>query len=110
MARIFDVANSNNIGFWVIANDEQQAIDLAIEAGHVKVRARARVIDVTERMSADVHFTSLQELLDSGQVGQIGKIIKTHTFADMMENLQRGTKLAPAPGHWEFLRGRVDVR
>lgn len=101
MLHIYDVGNTNRSGFWVMARDEEHAIDIALERGHIKKRSSANVHDVHERMleQANERGSDLQQLLELGRPGQIFQQVKSLSFADVLEQLQSNDD-RPTPSRW----------
>ena len=87
--RIFDIGNSNRRGIWILARDESDAVQIALDMGHIRKIKSARVYDVTERFDGQ---PGIPDLMESGKVGQLVKQIETYNFSQLIDFFTTGNK------------------
>ena len=87
--KLFDVANSQNVGAFIVAKNEKHAIAVAREIGHIKntARAVAQIVDLSD--------TNLATIVNSGRYGQLAKTVRPMTFDEAISG--KTVKQPPAP-------------
>lgn len=95
MAKFFDVGNSSRNGMFIVARDADHALEIAQKFGHIKNKKNGRAHEIT-----DLSDDNLQDVVDSGQFGQLCKRIRAYTFQEILS----GNKLAQPANPWEFVR------
>lgn len=91
---IFDVVNKSNVGAWMMAKDEVDAVSAAREIGHIK-GAPKRVHDVTQALASENGIAALEA---QGFRGRIAKQLYGMSGTEFMTFLKTGVEpVRPAP-------------
>lgn len=95
MAKLFDVGNKNQTGMFIVARDADHALEIAQKFGHIKDKKNGRPHEMT-----DLSDDNLEDVVNSGQFGQLCKRITAYTFDQILS----GNKPAQPTNPWEFMR------
>jgi len=89
--RIYDVVNAARRGCWVIAEDEAEALTIALKNRHLKKVSNAEIYDITDRMlEKDSAKEDLVKLIELGKPGRLSKRVPTITFEEMLKGEKPG--------------------
>ena len=93
---IFDIGNASHKGCWIMATDEADALQVALDLGHIKNKKSARVHVMDEAVW--MKEKGISELIQLGFRGQLMKRIQALTFAEMINEVQNGPR--PDTSFW----------
>jgi len=79
-----------------MARDAEDAVQIAIQIGHMRVPNRKPIVDLTERL---IDEPGIKELMDQGFRGRLMKKLPSSTWEDVVRNRVEQKKQADR-GKW----------
>lgn len=83
--RVFDIGNKARTGFWCAANDEAEAKQIALAAGHAKTIANLRSTDITAKFTGK----GADAIKTGTQTGHLVFKGVSYTFEEIIAGVKR---------------------
>lgn len=89
--RMYDIGNTNRIGFWVCAKDENSALNIVEKRGHIKNRKNARIHDITEQALEDdkKKTDTLKQILNGNKQGRLMFQGVSYSFQEVLQGITK---------------------
>jgi len=88
MKKMYDVSNSSNNGLWICADNENDALDIAIKVGHIKKRKCAKIYDITNDSLKDDDTNTLQPILNGNMNGTLAFSVPSYSLTEIIQGIK----------------------
>jgi hypothetical protein len=99
--KIFNVVNAENFGAFIMAEDKEDALDVALNIGHIRAKGGGPVTDITDQVSGE---PGMRELIDQKYRGRLAKQLSAYTFDEALAGVKKND------ARWIPIKNLLDVR